>query len=253
MRGRRVAVIGAGGAIGTATCAALRSAGAEVIAADIDADAARAAAGAAGAAGAGRADSADVTDPEAVAALAGRLEGPLDGMVYAAGIAFTAALGRIDWGAYRRLMAVNLDGAFHCCQAFAPALRASASGGAVVLISSMAGLRGEAGAAAYSASKFGLIGLAESFAAESTGTGPRVNALCPGNVDSPLLRQVAGDISRETGEPAETVHAAMARVGSARRLVRPDEVAGAALWLLSPAAGAVTGAALRVDAGGMVG
>ena len=247
MRGARVAVIGAGGAIGAAICAALTRTGAVPIGCDIDAEAARAAAPD------GRAETVDVTDPSDVAALSGRLDGPLDGLVYAAGVAFTADLGRIDWAAYRRLMAVNLDGAFHCCQAFLPALRASEGGGSAVLISSMAGLRGEAGAAAYSASKFGLIGLAESVAAEGTAAGPRVNALCPGNVDSPLLRQVAGDIAREQGDSGDAVYEGMARVGAAKRLVRPEEVAEAALWLLSPAAGAVTGTALRVDAGGMVG
>lgn len=240
MQDARVAVIGAGGAIGAALCAVLAREGAEPLACDINTEAARV-------------EPVDVTDPDDVAALAGRVGAPLDGLVYAAGVAFTARLGRIDWAEYRRLMAVNLDGAFHCCQAFLPALRAGAGGGSVVLISSMAGLRGEAGASAYAASKFALIGLAESFAAEGTEQGPRVNALCPGNVDSPLLRKVARDIAREQGGTEDKVYSGMARVGAAERLVRPEEVAEAALWLLSPAAGGVTGTSMRVDAGGMVG
>jgi NAD(P)-dependent dehydrogenase (short-subunit alcohol dehydrogenase family) len=80
-----------------------------------------------------------------------------------------------------------------------------------------------------------------------------VNAICPGNVDSPLLRAVAWDIVAREGVSVEQIVDRFAHVGAARRLVAPDEVASVAVWLASPLASAVTGEAIRVDAGQLVG
>ncbi len=249
----RAVVIGAGGALGGAIGRAYAEAGAAVWAADRDGAAVRALA--AGLGPGARHGEVDVTDENAVERLAEAVwrEGPVDSVVYAAGVAFTADVAETDWPEYRRLMAVNVDGAFHVARAFVRRMLAAGQGGSFLFLSSMAGKRGEAGASAYCASKFALIGLAQSFAVEVAARGIRVNALCPGNVDSPLLRQVARDVARREGRAEAEVYDDFARAAAARRLVRPDEVAAVAVWLASPRASAVTGEAINVDAGALSG
>lgn len=253
LEGHRTAVLGAGGAIGRACVRQLAELGGEVAALDRSKTLAESALD--GVAGTHRAYEADVVDADAVSAIAEAVwaDGPVDGIIYAPGIAMTADVVDMDWPDYRRLMAVNLDGAFHAAQAFVKPMIAAERPGAFVFLSSMAGLRGEAGASAYCASKFGLIGLTQSFAAELTSHHIRVNAVCPGNVDSPLLRQVSEGIAAYRGSSADVVHAEAAKVGAARRLVTADEVASVCVWLVSPAASAVTGTALPVDVGALVG
>ncbi len=253
LEGHRTAVLGAGGAIGRACVRQLAELGGEVAALDRDKTFAEGALD--GVAGTHRAYEADVADPGAVSATVEAVwaDGPVDGVIYAPGIAITSDVADMAWPDYRRLMAVNLDGAFHAAQAFVKPMIAAKRPGAFVFLSSMAGLRGEAGASAYCASKFGLIGLTQSFAAELTPHHIRVNAVCPGNVDSPLLRQVSEDIAAYRGGDADDVHAEAAKIGAARRLVTADEVASVCVWLVSPAASAVTGTALPVDVGALVG
>lgn len=254
LAGKRVAVIGGGGAIGRAIGEAVAAADGCVVALDIDWAAAEQAVAALPGSG-HRSGAIDVIDPTSVerACELASADGPIHALVYAAGIAFTANVVDTEPTQLRQLMAVNLDGAFFTCGAFCRQMIEKNISGSVVLISSIAGLRGEAGAAAYCASKFGLIGLAESLAAELAGQGIRVNAICPGNVDSPLLRSVAR-WQAERGKADEAdVLAQMTHVGAAERLVEPEEVAAAVIWLASPLASAVTGTTLRVDVGALVG
>jgi NAD(P)-dependent dehydrogenase (short-subunit alcohol dehydrogenase family) len=248
--GHRTAVLGAGGALGSACVRAFASAGASVTALDLRAEAAEAAVQSLP----GRHEhrTVDVTDPTALMAVA-RAVGELDSLVYAAGIVFDDEIVEMDWTQYRQLMAVNLDGAFYVAAAFGRPMIASKRQGAFVFISSTAGLRGEPSASAYCASKFGLIGMVESFAAELSRHGIRANAVCPGNVDSPLLRNVAAETARRQDRDWAEIFAEFAHAGSAQRLVQPDEVAQLCLFLASPAAAAITGAALRVDCGAMIG
>lgn len=247
--GHVAVVIGGGGAIGAACVRAFAEAGATVWSVDLHE---QAAAGAlAELSGAHRAAACDVTDPASAEALAG-LVGKADSVVYAAGLNADGNVVDIDWSAYRKVMAVNLDGAFHIGAAFARRMSARGAGGAFVFLSSTAGLRGEAGASIYCASKFGLIGLVESMAAEFAGERIRVNAVCPGNVDSPMLRDVARRIAERTGADAGEIWLDMAHSGAARRLVTPAEVAALCLHLASPASAAITGTTVRVDAGAML-
>lgn len=246
-------VLGAGGGIGAACVAAFSGAGRFVVAADLDRDKAQAAIEGLG--GATIARAADVTSPEALRALAEAATdfGPLTDLVYAPGLSMTAAIEDTDWARYRALMAVNLDGAFHAAAAAARVFKRQASGGAMVFVSSTAGRRGEAGASHYCASKFGLIGLAESLAAELGGHQIRVNTVCPGNVDTPMLADIAGQIARFRGMPEAAVWDLLRTSGAAHRLVTPAEVAAVCLMLCEPRASAVTGATLTVDAGASVG
>lgn len=240
------AVIGAGGAIGRACIRTFAAAGASIRALDLSETAA--ATSIEGLDGDHHAGAIDVTDRPGVESCADRI-GAVDSVIYAAGLDYDAEVVATDWQAYRRVMAVNLDGAFHVAAAFALPMIAAARGGAFVYLSSVAGLRGEAGAAVYCASKYGLIGMVASFAAEMTPHGIRANAVCPGSVDSPMLRRVADDIARRKGLNGQELYGAMSHSGAAQRFVRPEEVAETCLYLASPAASAVTGSVIRVDCG----
>lgn len=248
-----VAVLGAGGAIGRATCRAFAGAGAVVRAADLDGDAAAEAVSELE--GDHLSAAVDVTGVEDLERLARRVweRGPVDSVVYAPGVVFTSDVADTNPGDYRRLMAVNLDGAFYAARTFVKHMLEAERGGSFVFISSVAGKRGEAGASAYCASKFGLIGLVQSFAAEVGSRSIRVNAVCPGNVESPMLERVARDIAVHRDWDEEDVRKEMADVAAAGRLVSPEEVAAAGLWLCSPAASAVTGEAINVDGGMLIG
>jgi NAD(P)-dependent dehydrogenase (short-subunit alcohol dehydrogenase family) len=246
-------VLGAAGALGTACCQAFAAAGYRIAAGDIRlAEAERAVAGLPHAPSAHRVD---VTDAAALAGWAQEVAatGAVRAMVYAPGLVMTSPVERTDWSQYRQLMAVNLDGAFHAAAAFVPVMRDQTTPASIVLISSTAGRRGEAGATQYCASKFGLIGLGESLAAELVPARVRVNMVCPGNVDTPMLRRVADDIAAFRGIDRAAVWESLHRAGAADRLVRPSEVAAACVSLCDPALSATTGATLTVDAGAMLG
>lgn len=251
MEGHRAVVIGAGGAIGSAICAGYAGAGASVCALDFDAEEAAALAG--GLAGDGHTSAAiDVTEPASVESAAGQafLVGPPDSVVYAAGVATTGDVVETEPDAYVRTLAVNLEGAFHVGRSFGRRLLRASTPASLAFLASTAGRHGEAGASAYCASKFGLIGFVESFAAEVASRAIRVNAICPGNVDSPMLRSVAQQQGRREGRPAAEVLRRYADASAGGRLVRPEEVAGVALWLASPLSSGVTGASIVVDVGG---
>jgi NAD(P)-dependent dehydrogenase (short-subunit alcohol dehydrogenase family) len=248
--GHRSVVLGAGGALGRACVSALAAAGATVFALDLSVEAAAAALR--DLPGDHEYRAVDVTDPHALAKLAEAI-GAVDSLIYSVGIVFDDDIVDMDWAQYRRLMAINLDGAFYAGAAFGRTMIAAKRQGSFVFISSTAGLRGEPSASAYCASKFGLIGMVESFAAELSAHAIRANAVCPGNVDSTLLRNVAAEMARRQGRDGAEIYAGFAHAGSAQRLVRPEEVAQLCLFLASPAAAAITGAALRVDCGALVG
>lgn len=226
---RHVAIVGAAGGIGSACASAFEDAGWRVTGADLS----------------GAETTLDVTNHAAVDAFA-RDVAPVDALVYAAGVVATSPVAEMAPEAWRRVLAVNLDGAAFCAGAFA---RVMEPGGVMVFVSSAAGLRGEANAAAYCASKFGLNGMVEAVAAELVPRGIRVNAVAPGNVGTPMLRQVAADIATATGSGEDEVWQDLGRTGAATRLVAAEEVAAACLSLCRPELSAVTGAVLRVDAG----
>ncbi|WP_299790551.1 SDR family oxidoreductase [uncultured Marivita sp.] len=233
----RVLIIGAAGGIGQACVGLMAGAGWHVIAADLTE-----------APGGAESHILDVTNPEACTALAERT-GPVDAVIYAAGIVATMPIARTDPAVWRRIMAVNLDGAAHVCAAFTGPMITEGKGGAIILISSAAGVRGEAMASAYSASKAGLIALVQSMAAELTPHQIRVNAVAPGNVDTPMLRAVARDIAKAGGDDEAEVWKSFAHTGAAQRLVQPGEVARVCMALCSPEFSAVTGTTIPVDAG----
>jgi meso-butanediol dehydrogenase / (S,S)-butanediol dehydrogenase / diacetyl reductase len=237
--GRIALVTGGASGIGAATARALGAEGARVVIADVDGLRGAALAEEIGAVF----DQVDVTDAPALERLIGDVvhtEGGLDVLVscaFAAALGSIASLGSAEWA---RTLDVSLTGAFTAMRAAIPAMRARGVG-AIVNVASISGLRGDRGLAAYNAAKAGMVNLTRSAALELAASGIRVNAVCPGLIDTPSLQRV---FTRQPGrEPV--VRAAV----PAGRFGRADEVARAILFLASDDASYVTGATLVVDGG----
>jgi NAD(P)-dependent dehydrogenase (short-subunit alcohol dehydrogenase family) len=177
---------------------------------------------------------ADVTrrdEVERAFALAREARGPITILVNNAGAAAGVPFGKVTEALWRDMLAVNLDGVFHCCQAaFRDLLRAEA--GRIVTVASMAGLYGFAYAAPYIAAKHGAIGLTRALAAEYGATNLRVNAVCPGFVDSDMTVQSVTNITARTGRSAHEARAELAKLNPSGRLIFPAEVAAAVLDLI---------------------
>ena len=189
----------------------------------------------------------DITNFEDIRECSNKIN-KIDSLIYTAGINYDANIIDIDWNKYRKVMSVNLDGAFKIASIFGKKMMKNNSG-SFVFFSSMAGLKGESGASVYCASKFGLIGFVESFAAEMTSFNVRVNAICPGNVDSPMLKQVASAIALRKKLNDDDVLNEMKFAGAAKRLVDVNEVANLAIYLCSNLSSGITGSILKVDCG----
>ncbi|TIX51821.1 SDR family NAD(P)-dependent oxidoreductase [Alteraurantiacibacter aquimixticola] len=187
----------------------------------------------------------DVSDPAFWQKLEGDL-GKIDHAVINAGIADGATIRDASFDHWRRIMAVNLDGAFLSLQV---AMRTMGSGGSVVMLGSVSGVKPMAGASAYSASKAGLIHLAKIAALEGAPDGIRVNVIAPGGVDTaiwddnPDFTKMVEDMGREQAL------AAMASATPSGRFASAEEIAQSIGFLLSDAAGNITGAVLASDGG----
>ena len=177
---------------------------------------------------------ADVTNREQVEgafALARATQGPITVLVNNAGAAQGAPFAKVTEKLWRDMLAVNLDGMFHCCQAALPDLLA-AEAGRIVTIASMAGLHGFAYAAPYIAAKHGAVGLTRALAAEYAKTTLKVNAICPGFVDSDMTTESVANIQAKTGRSEAEARAELARLNPSGRLITPGEVAAAVLDLI---------------------
>ncbi len=246
MEGRVAFVTGGGSGMGRETARLLGEAGARVAICDRDGAAARETAGIVGdAGGTVRAEEVDVSDPRAVeravAAAAGAL-GPVDALVNIAGIYRIAAVEDISDEDWARMFAVHVNGTFHTCRAVLPGMVAARSG-AIVNMSSLHAIRGQANAAHYAAAKGAVIGLTKSIAREKGPLGIRANAVAPGPIDTPLWRGAV---------PPDELDAVMAKrseVIPIGRLGEAAEVAQTIVHLLSPAASYITGQVVTIDGG----
>jgi NAD(P)-dependent dehydrogenase (short-subunit alcohol dehydrogenase family) len=243
----RVAVItGAGSGMGLATAQAFAESGAAVVLADRDEQALRTATAELTSAGRQALDVVcDVSDEEQVATLVERTVasfGRLDFAFNNAGIIQSPPTDAADEPAeiFDRVNAINLRGVWACMKHELRQMRAQGSG-AIVNCSSLAGLVGGPGRAAYHATKHGVIGLTRSAALEYAPRGVRINAICPGTIETAMVEEM---ISKGELDVSEAV--ANEPIG---RLGRADEIAAAVLWLCSPAASFVVGVALPVDGG----
>ena len=190
---------------------------------------------------------ADVTDWEALQAGAETLRealGPAEVVVANAGIILSGErIEELDPDAWQRVIDVNLTGAFLTARAAIPQLR-EAGDGSLILVSSVCGLTASAGFGAYNASKHGVIGLMRTLANELGADGITVNAVCPGWVRTPML----GVSVEDAGVSGDDL-GAFTRMNLIERLIQPEEVTEAVVWLASDGARMVTGTALPVDAG----
>lgn len=157
--------------------------------------------------------------------------GPITILVNNAGAATGAPFAKVTETQWRDMLAVNLDGVFHCCQAALPDLLA-AQRGHIVTIASMAGLQGFAYASPYIAAKHGAVGLTRALAAEYGATRLRVNAVCPGFVATEMTLRSVATIREKTGRSQEEAQAELARLNPSGRLIAPEEVAAAVLDVL---------------------
>jgi NAD(P)-dependent dehydrogenase (short-subunit alcohol dehydrogenase family) len=164
-------------------------------------------------------------------ALARAAQGPITILVNNAGAATGAPFAKVTEKLWRDMLAVNLDGMFHCCQAALPDLLA-APAGRIVTIASMAGLHGFAYASPYIAAKHGAVGLTRALAAEYARSSLRVNAVCPGFVDTDMTVRSVSNIVAKTGRSEDTAREELARLNPSGRLISADEVAAAALDLI---------------------
>jgi NAD(P)-dependent dehydrogenase (short-subunit alcohol dehydrogenase family) len=175
-------------------------------------------------------------------------KGPPAVLVNNAGIALSAPLAKTEAEAFDRLMAINAVAPFFFCRELMPAM-AGAGGGRVINIASTAALKGFKYTSAYCASKHALLGMTRALAVEFAKKGVTVNAVCPGWTDTDMLEASARAISNATGRSHEASREALAQKNPMGRLIRPEDVAELCLFLASPAAAAITGAAYLMDAG----
>ena len=245
--GQVAIVTGASGGMGRAVALAFAAAGASVVAADLTEDAGRETVEQIGQAG-GRAVfvPTDVSDAAAVEALVARATGDfgrLDCAVNAAAIeGERGPLHEVDDEVFDRIIAVNLRSIFLCMKHEILAMLAAGRGGAIVNIASTNSFRPQPHQSAYTASKHGVLGMTRNAAVDYGAEGIRINAICPGAIDTPMLRAA---MERRGRQPEEVA----GRLSLLGRFGQPDEIAQACLWLCSDESSFTTGHALAVDGG----
>jgi NAD(P)-dependent dehydrogenase (short-subunit alcohol dehydrogenase family) len=242
---RVVVVTGGAKGIGRAIVAKFAALGDEVVALGRDAEALERA----GADLRVRTEVCDVTDEDRVTAVFDEI-GHVDVLVNNAGVAESAPLVKTTLDAWRQHLDVNATGAFLCTRAVLPAMWARGEG-VIVTVASTAARIGSPYTAAYTASKHAAVGLMRSVAAEVAGTRIRANAVCPTFVRTELTERAIARIVESTGRTKDEAEQALALASPLGRLLEPEEVADAVVYLASPAAAAISGQALVIDGGGI--
>jgi NAD(P)-dependent dehydrogenase (short-subunit alcohol dehydrogenase family) len=245
--GRHALITGGGTGIGAATAKTLAAEGAKVTLLGRRREPLEAVAAEIG----GLVIACDVTDRDALEnafADARAVNGPIDYAILNAGIGDSAPFLRTKREAWDRIIATNLTALFDGAQLALPDLL-QGEDKRLIIVASVAGLKGAAYAAPYVASKHGAVGLTRSLALEFAKTNLTVNAVCPAFVDTPMVDDSAARIHKTTGRSEEEARGVLAAMNANGRLVTADEVAAAILYLCQPSSRSTTGACLTIDGG----
>lgn len=248
LQGRHALVTGGGRGIGRAIAAALTGAGATVTVAGRSEDVLKDTVGKGEASGYVVADVTDAARMGESVRKAVAARGPIDLLIANAGGAESAAFAKTSPEQFQRMFDLNVMGVVHSAQAVIGDMIARGQG-RIVAVASTAGLKGYGYVSAYCAAKHAVVGLVKSLAAETAASGVTVNAVCPGYTDTDLVRESLDRIAAKTGRSREDALGAMLKDNPQKRLVKPQEVAAAVLYLCSPDAASVTGTTLVVAGG----
>ncbi len=240
LSGKRALVTAAGQGIGRAIVEAFVREGADTTAVDIDPEALRTLVGA-------QTQVVDVRNASALAALADA--GRVDILVNAAGFVHAGSILECDDAAWQRSFELNVTPMFRLIRAVLPGML-EAGGGSIINIASMASsLKGVVNRCAYSSSKAAVIGLTKSVAADFVARGIRCNAICPGTVESPSLRQRMAEMAAAQSITLAAAEASFLARQPSGRLGQPHEIAALAVYLAADESRFMTGTAQVIDGG----
>lgn len=238
---KRVLITAAAQGIGRASVLAFQQAGARVIATDLNIETLRELPGI-------QALQLDVTQPSAIKAICEQV-GTLDVLFNCAGYVHSGALLDCDEQAWQFSFDLNVTAMYRMIRAFLPGMLAAGGGSIVNMASVASSVKGVPNRFAYSASKAAVIGLTKSVATDYVSKGIRCNAICPGTVDSPSLRQRIAEQAREQGRSEAQVYQAFVDRQPMGRIGRAEEIARLALYLASDASAYTTGGVHVIDGG----
>lgn len=248
LTGKHAVVTGGGTGIGLAIAQALGAAGAQVTITGRRAEVLADVAG-----GKLHAQQMDVADEASVVdgfAAAVKARGPVSICVANAGIAEGKALHKMDLDFWRKVIGINLDGAYLTMREAMKTMQ-GLDYGRVIAIASIAGLKGLRGAPAYTASKHGMIGLVRGLSEDYLGSPITFNAICPGYVDTAIVSENTVSIAQRAGITEDQALKMMVKTNRHQRLITPEEVAYSAMYLCDPQAGSINGQTLEIAGGQM--
>ncbi len=193
----------------------------------------------------------DITNPDAITKVFADIE-PIDILVNNAGTASTAPFHRITLDDWNAMLSINLTGTFLCSQAALASMRRRSgvrATGRIINIASTAGLKGSSYTAAYTAAKHGVVGMTRSLAMELASTDITANCICPGFTNTDIVTNAIANISDKTGLSKVEALAELIKDNPQKRLIEPEEVAAAVLWLCQETSKSINGQSIVIAGG----